>query len=145
MYAANIYFWRRYRVNYAFIFGFKQGTELGYREVLLLSFCLATLALASVVSNLDMEMDPKTKDFKAFTELIPLALVVVIYLNRIPPIPLGPFEFWRYSSLTDSSYSLYVACTYHIHLPLQHHLSLKSILLPHMLISLPLCSSLQGK
>ena len=81
MYAANIYFWRRYRVNYAFIFGFKQGTELGYREVLLLSFCLATLALASVVSNLDMEMDPKTKDYKALTELIPLALVVVIYLN----------------------------------------------------------------
>ncbi|CAN0923604.1 Phosphate transporter PHO1 homolog 3 [Linum grandiflorum] len=32
MYAANIYFWRRYRVNYSFIFGFKQGTELGYRH-----------------------------------------------------------------------------------------------------------------
>lgn len=77
IYAANIYFWRRYRVNYSFIFGFKEGTELSYREVLLLSFCLATLALASVVSNLDMEMDPQTKDYKAFTELLPLALVVV--------------------------------------------------------------------
>lgn len=52
---------------------------MGYREVLLLSFCLATLALASVVSNLDMEMDPKTKDYKAVTELIPLVLVVVRY------------------------------------------------------------------
>ncbi|KAK8677232.1 hypothetical protein V6N13_142780 [Hibiscus sabdariffa] len=77
MYAANVYFWRRYRVNYAFIFGFKQGTELGYREVLLVSFGLAVLALASVLSNLDMQMDPKTMDYQAFTEIIPLILVVV--------------------------------------------------------------------
>jgi hypothetical protein len=77
MYAANIYFWRRYRVNYSFIFGFKQGTELGYREILLLSFGLAVLALASVLSNLDMEMDPKTMDYKKFTELLPLNLVFV--------------------------------------------------------------------
>lgn len=77
MYAANIYFWRRYRINYSFIFGFKQGTELGFREVLLLSFALATLALTSVISNLDMEMDPKTGDYKALTELLPLSLVMV--------------------------------------------------------------------
>jgi hypothetical protein len=77
MYAANIYFWRRYRVNYSFIFGFKQGTELGYREILLLSFGLAVLALACVLSNLDMEMDPKTMDYKKFTELLPLNLVFV--------------------------------------------------------------------
>lgn len=77
MYAANIYFWRRYRINYSFIFGFKQGTELGFREVLLLSFALATLALTSVITNLDMEMDPKTGDYKALTELLPLSLVMV--------------------------------------------------------------------
>ncbi|KAJ7943425.1 Phosphate transporter PHO1-like protein [Quillaja saponaria] len=45
MYAGNVYYWRRYRVHYSFIFGFKEGTELGYREVLLLSFGLAMLAL----------------------------------------------------------------------------------------------------
>ena len=77
MYAANIFFWRRYRVNYSFIFGFKQGTELGYREVLLLSFGLAVLALASVLLNLDMEMDPNTKDYGTYTELLPLNLVFV--------------------------------------------------------------------
>ncbi|PPR83207.1 hypothetical protein GOBAR_AA37506 [Gossypium barbadense] len=48
MNAANIFFWRRYRINYTFIFDFKQGTELGYRGVLLLSFGLAALALASL-------------------------------------------------------------------------------------------------
>ncbi|KAK8655829.1 hypothetical protein V6N13_108395 [Hibiscus sabdariffa] len=77
MYAINIFYWRKYRVNYAFIFGFKPGTELGYRQVLLLSFGLGALALASVLSNLDMEMDPETKEYEAFTELLPLMLVVV--------------------------------------------------------------------
>ncbi|KAA8529393.1 hypothetical protein F0562_033808 [Nyssa sinensis] len=86
MYAANIYFWRRYRVNYSFIFGFKQGTELGYREVLLLSFGFAVLALASVLANLDMEMDQKTKDYKALTELVPLGLVVLVVVILICPI-----------------------------------------------------------
>ncbi|XP_043704061.1 phosphate transporter PHO1 homolog 3-like [Telopea speciosissima] len=78
MYGMNIYFWRRYRVNHPFIFGFKQGTELGYREVFLLSSGLAVLAFASVLANLDMEMDLITKDFKALTELIPLGLVCLV-------------------------------------------------------------------
>ncbi|KAG6654224.1 phosphate transporter PHO1 homolog 3-like [Carya illinoinensis] len=80
LYAANIYFWRRYRVNYSFIFGFKQGTELGYRQVLLLSFGLAVLALASVLLNLDMEMDPKTKAYEGLTELLPLGLVLLVVI-----------------------------------------------------------------
>ncbi|MBA0648523.1 hypothetical protein Goklo_016224, partial [Gossypium klotzschianum] len=74
-----------YRVNYAFIFGFKPGTELGYRQVLLVSFGLGALALASVLANLDMEMDPKTKDYKAFTELVPLMLVVFIFIVLFLP------------------------------------------------------------
>lgn len=78
MYSANIYFWKRYRINYAFIFGFKQGTELGYREVLLLASGLSVLALGGVLSNLDMEMDPRTKSFTAITELIPLALLTLV-------------------------------------------------------------------
>lgn len=67
-------------MNYSFIFGFKEGTELGYREVLLLAFSLSVLALASVLANLDMEMDPITADYKPITELLPLGLVVVIIL-----------------------------------------------------------------
>ncbi|GMY13725.1 phosphate transporter PHO1 homolog 9 isoform X1 [Fagus crenata] len=80
MYSANLYFWRRYRVNYSFIFGFKKGTELGYREVFLLSSGLGVLALAGVISNLNMEMDPRTKSFKALTELVPLGLLTVVLL-----------------------------------------------------------------
>lgn len=76
LYAATVYFWRRYRVNYPFIYGFK-GTGLGYREILLLSFGLATLALSTVIANLDMNMDPITEDHKKFTRLLPLGLVLV--------------------------------------------------------------------
>ncbi|KAK1379542.1 phosphate transporter PHO1-like [Heracleum sosnowskyi] len=85
MYAANIYFWRRYRVNYPFIFGFDQRTALGYREVLLLAFGLAALATGCVLANLDMEMDPKTGDYKAVTELLPLGLVILVFAIVIFP------------------------------------------------------------
>lgn len=77
MYAGNIYFWKRYRINYSFIFGFKQGNELGYREVLLLGSGLAVLTFAGVISNLEMEIDKRTQSYKAITELVPLALLTV--------------------------------------------------------------------
>ena len=83
MFSANTFFWRRYRVNYSFIFGFKQGIDMGYRRVLLLSFGLAVLALTSVLLNLDMEMDPKTKNYGTYTEILPLTLVFVRLLNLI--------------------------------------------------------------
>ncbi|XP_050373010.1 phosphate transporter PHO1 homolog 3-like [Argentina anserina] len=86
LYAGNIYYWRRYRVNYSFIFGFKQGTELGYKEVLLVGFGLAVLALAATLSNLDMEMDPKTQDYKAITELLPLFLVLLVVVILLCPL-----------------------------------------------------------
>ncbi|CAL5325850.1 unnamed protein product [Camellia sinensis] len=78
-YMENIFpLYRHFRVNYAFIFGFKKGMELGYREVLLVSSGLAVLTLAGVISNLDMDMDPRTgRSFRTTTELVPLGLVTV--------------------------------------------------------------------
>ncbi|KAD4887974.1 hypothetical protein R6Q59_034927 [Mikania micrantha] len=85
MYAGNVYFWTRYRVNYSFIFGFKPGTELGFTEVLLLSSGLSVLALAAVLSNLEMELEPETQSYKTWTELLPLFLVIVVLLITICP------------------------------------------------------------
>ncbi|XP_058096372.1 LOW QUALITY PROTEIN: phosphate transporter PHO1 homolog 3-like [Magnolia sinica] len=85
MYTANIYFWRHYRVNYPFIFGFKQGAELDYREVFLLSTAVAVLALAGVLTNLDMDIDTETKDYKILTELVPLGLVIFVLLVTFCP------------------------------------------------------------
>lgn len=85
MYGGNTYMWRRYRVNYPFILGFKPGTELGFREVFLVASGLSVLALAAVLSNLEMEMDPSTKSFQALTELVPLGLVLVVLLITFCP------------------------------------------------------------
>ncbi|XP_059670362.1 phosphate transporter PHO1 homolog 9-like [Cornus florida] len=85
MYGGNIYFWKCYRINYPFIFGFKQGRGLGYREIFLLSFGLAVLTMAGVLSNLDMQMDPRTKSFRAARELVPLGLVTVVLLITFCP------------------------------------------------------------
>ncbi|XP_019195164.1 PREDICTED: phosphate transporter PHO1 homolog 3-like [Ipomoea nil] len=86
MYAGDIYFWRRYRINYPFIFGFKQGTELGYRQVLLLASGLSVLALAAVLSHLDMEMDPVTRSYNVLTESVPLILISVLLIITFCPL-----------------------------------------------------------
>ncbi|KAJ1405806.1 SPX domain [Sesbania bispinosa] len=103
MYAANIYFWRRYRVNHPFIFGFKQGTELGYHQVLLFSFVLAALALVCVLANLDMQIDPETKDYKAFTELMPLILLLSVMAILLCPLNI----------LYRSSRMFFLTCLFH--------------------------------
>ncbi|WCJ22200.1 EXS (ERD1/XPR1/SYG1) family protein [Euphorbia peplus] len=78
-YATNVYFWRQYKVNYPFIFGFKQGTELDHREVFLLSNGLAVLALASFLVNLHLDSGPNAPKYKTLTQLLlPLGLVTVI-------------------------------------------------------------------
>ncbi|KAF3444793.1 hypothetical protein FNV43_RR14486 [Rhamnella rubrinervis] len=103
MYSANIYFWRRYRVNYPFIFGFKQGTDLGYREVFLLSSVLAVFTLAGVISNLEMEMDPETKSFGEITELVPVALVIIVLLIMLCPVNI----------ICRSSRYFFIQCLFH--------------------------------
>jgi len=64
-------------VNYSFIFGFKHGTELGYRQVLFVGLSIGVFALLCILANLDMEVDPETKDYQALTELLPLFLLTV--------------------------------------------------------------------
>ncbi|KAL2532060.1 Phosphate transporter PHO19 [Abeliophyllum distichum] len=103
MYGGNTYLWRHFRVNYPFIFGFKQGTELGYREVFLLASGISVLALAAVLSNLDMEMDPRTKSFETLTELVPLGLVSVLLF-----ITFCPFNF-----IYRSSRFFLIRCAWH--------------------------------
>ncbi|GAA0162569.1 secondary carrier transporter [Lithospermum erythrorhizon] len=85
MLSGDIFFWRRFRVNYAFIFNMKTGTELGYRELLLVASGLSVLALAATLSNLDMDMNPDTRSFAAITELVPLVLLIMVFLITFCP------------------------------------------------------------
>ncbi|KAG8384674.1 hypothetical protein BUALT_Bualt04G0142600 [Buddleja alternifolia] len=103
MYGSNTYLWRRFRVNYPFIFGFKPGTELGFREVFLIASGLSVLALAAVLSNLDMEMDPRTESFKTLTELVPLGLVIVLLL----------ITFCPFNIIYRSSRFFLICCAWH--------------------------------
>lgn len=115
MFAANIHYWRRYRVNYPFIFGIKQGTELGYREVLLLGSALSVMTLGAAVSNLDMNMDPRTRSFKSLPELVPLGLLLVVLL-----ITFCPFNIIYRSSrffFIQSAFHCICAPLYKVNLP----------------------------
>ncbi|KAM1300059.1 hypothetical protein PS1_011447 [Malus domestica] len=91
MYAADIYFWRCYRVNYAFIFGFKKGTELGYREVFLLATGLAVLSLGGFLANLHLDLS--AEKYKTVTELVPLGLLALVLA-----ITFCPFKIIYHSS-----------------------------------------------
>ncbi|KFK43653.1 hypothetical protein AALP_AA1G155200 [Arabis alpina] len=103
MYAANIYYWRLYGVNYSFIFGFKQGTELGAKQVLLVGLSIGAFALLCVLANLDMQAHPITKDYKAITELLPLILLLVLFLVLVLP-----FNFFY-----RSSRFFFLTCLFH--------------------------------
>ncbi|XVE53192.1 hypothetical protein DITRI_Ditri02bG0184100 [Diplodiscus trichospermus] len=84
-YAADIYFWRCYRINYPFIFGLKQGTELGYREVFLLSTGLAVITLACFLGNLHLDLGSKTQSYTKLTEIFPLGLVAIVLVILFCP------------------------------------------------------------
>ncbi|CAH8391627.1 unnamed protein product [Eruca vesicaria subsp. sativa] len=103
MYAANIYLWRRYRINYSKIFNFKQGTELGHRQVLLVAFSIGVFALLCVLANLDMEVDPETKDYQLVTELLPLFLLIGIF-----GVLFLPFKLFYHSKR-----KFYLTCMFH--------------------------------
>ncbi|KAB1208254.1 hypothetical protein CJ030_MR7G027333 [Morella rubra] len=103
IYAADIYFWGLYRVNYPFIFGFKRGTELGYQEVFLLSTGLAVLASAGFLANLHLDMDSSTQGYKTVTELVPLSLVTFVLI----------ITFCPFNIIYRSSRFFFIRCIFH--------------------------------
>ncbi|XP_022993544.1 phosphate transporter PHO1 homolog 9-like [Cucurbita maxima] len=114
IYSANLYFWRRYHVNYTLMFGFKQGTELGYWEVFFLSSGLAVITMACILSNLDMEADPRTRTFAAITESVPLALLIALLFLIFCPFDIlfRPSRFF----LVRSAFHLVCAPLYKVSL-----------------------------
>lgn len=103
MYSGDIYFWKRYRVNYPFIFNFKQGTEVGYRQVLLLSTGLAVLALASFLANFNILIGLSVTDNKNYAKLIPL-LVLLVFLG---------ITFCPFNIIYRSSRYFLIKCLFH--------------------------------
>ncbi|KAH9305024.1 hypothetical protein KI387_009428, partial [Taxus chinensis] len=75
MYGLNVYFWKRTRINYAFIFEFAPGTEMRGLEVMILSTGLLTIVISSIVAHL---LFPRG-------ELIPISILLVILVFGILP------------------------------------------------------------
>lgn len=89
-YAFNVYAWQRTRINYPFIFGFSPGTELRYREVLLLSTGFTTFLLGGMNIHIAVTLlthpapappgvvaSPTASQGSTVTDVIPMILVLV--------------------------------------------------------------------
>lgn len=72
MYGWNVYLWQRTRINYAFIFEFAAGTELSYREVLLVCTGLTVVLGGGMLGHLASDFSESV-----LIDLIPLGTVVV--------------------------------------------------------------------
>lgn len=78
MYAAYLYFWKCFRINYPFIFGFKPGTELGFRTVFLITTVLSIMSLAGAISSvMSLSGNKDANSYPRYAEFVPLILVVV--------------------------------------------------------------------
>lgn len=89
-YGFDVYAWQRTRINYPFIFGFSTGSELRYREVLLLSTGFTTFLLAGMNVHIIVTLwthpdppagvaplDPSQHQGSVLADIIPLLLVLV--------------------------------------------------------------------
>ncbi|XP_019254643.1 PREDICTED: phosphate transporter PHO1 homolog 10-like isoform X2 [Nicotiana attenuata] len=83
--AANIYLWRRYRINYSFILGFQPGTELDHREVFVLASGLTVVVLTTFLVHLHIRMDSTIQDHETYVELLPLGLLIGLVLICLCP------------------------------------------------------------
>lgn len=115
------------------MFGFKQGTELGYWEVFFLSSGLAVITMACILSNLDMEADPRTRTFAAITESVPLALLIVRS---------SCLKYLSSSSMAELNHS--AGPSFLNILSFRHPISSQPLLPRSKRISFGLCSFIQG-
>jgi len=77
MYGWNVYAWQQVRINYPFIFEFSPGTELRYREVLLVCTAFTSLLLGSMI----VHIITSTRQAHIYTsEFAPLGVTLVMTL-----------------------------------------------------------------
>ncbi|CAM6106377.1 unnamed protein product [Calypogeia fissa] len=74
MYGWNLYLWQRTRINYAFIFEFPAGTELSYREVLLVCTGLTVVLGGGMLGHMGSYYSESI-----FIDLIPLGVVLIVF------------------------------------------------------------------
>lgn len=157
IYAADLHFWRRCRVNYPFIFGSKRGTELGCQGVFLLGSGLAVLATASFLASLYLDQDHSTRKYRTEAEKVPLGTIAVRSLEHIKLLRTNfIYNFHKYTIvslspnaslyniLCVSSFFLCAAYSSRHLLPIQHSIQVEQFFLFPLYFTLYMCSSVQG-
>jgi len=82
LYGWNLYAWQQTRINYAFIFEHRPGTELRYRQVFCLASGFTTLLLVTMIAHLYISTK-EAPQFRA-SEFLPLACLLVWLLPGKP-------------------------------------------------------------
>ncbi|CAK9228659.1 unnamed protein product [Sphagnum troendelagicum] len=83
MYGWNVYAWQRTRINYGFIFEFSPGTELRYREVLLICTALSSMLLGTMIVHIIASA--KEAPNYNHSEWAPMAITLVFLVMLLIP------------------------------------------------------------
>lgn len=75
MYGWNVYAWQKTHINYVFIFEFSPGTELRYRQILLVCTTLSSMLLATMIAHLLISNNEAPKYYSS--EIAPLVITLV--------------------------------------------------------------------
>ncbi len=97
MYGWNVYAWEKTRINYGFIFEFSPGTELHYREVLLICTALSSMLLGTMI----VHIIASTKEAPNYhgSDWVPLSITLVSRVSSLYPSgvfhhPLAASSWW---------------------------------------------------
>ncbi|CAM6021946.1 unnamed protein product [Sphagnum balticum] len=84
MYGWNVYAWQKTRINYGFIFEFSPGTELHYREVLLICTALSSMLLGTMIVHI-IASAKEAPNYNA-SEWAPLSITLVFLVMLLIPV-----------------------------------------------------------
>jgi hypothetical protein len=83
MYGWNVYAWQQTRINYGFIFEFSPGTELRYRQVLLICTALSSMLLGTMIVHIIASA--KEAPNYNHSEWAPMAITLVFLVMLLIP------------------------------------------------------------
>jgi len=87
MYGWNVYAWQQVRINYPFIFEFSPGTELRYREVLLICTAVTSVLLGTMIVHLIASTSQSQIGIYT-SQFAPLGVTVMFLLALCTPVNL---------------------------------------------------------
>lgn len=101
MYGWNVYAWQKTRINYVFIFEFSPGTELRYRQILLVCTAFSCMLLTTMIIHLVLSNNEAPTYYSS--EFAPMVITLVSLLILLQ---------FGYIALTAHSYDVDARVSY---------------------------------